>query len=136
MQEISTEKRLQLVHQIRQDHTLNRQALQTRERILYGRESSSTPAVALSGNSFLVRDEYPEDFDISPEAGMIRHSGFVIRFFIAALLFLGYFLLSRNQFSVGGMNAEVIRSEVNRYSGVEINLIDFMDHITYTLNTE
>ena len=136
MQEISTEKKLQLVHQIRQEHTLNRQALQTRERILYGRESSSTPSVSLPGNAFLAGDEYPDELDISPETGMFRHSSFAIRFFIAALLLLGYFLLSRNQFSVGGMNAEVIRSEVNRYSGAEINLIDFMDHITYTLNAE
>lgn len=138
MQEISAEKRLQLVHQIRQEHTLNRQALRTREQILYGKESGSPPACSLSQDSLSGSMTEREIAEQSLEAGSapFMHSTLGIRFLIAVLLFLGYFLLAKNQISFGGVNAEVIRSEVNRYSDVEINLFDFMDNITYTLNTE
>lgn len=138
MQEITAEQRLQLVHQIRQEHSLNRQALRTRERILYGKESSSPPAVSMPQASLFGNMTDQEDFEPSLESGTgaFMHSTLGIRFLIAILLFGGYFLLAKNQISLGGVNAEVIRSEVNRYSNVEINLFDFMDNITYTLNTE
>ncbi len=138
MQEISAEQRLQLVHQIRQEHSLNRQALRTRERILYGKEISTPPAVSMPGESLSGNMEDHSGFESSLESGMgfSMHSTLGIRFLIAVLLFLGYFLLAKNQISLGSLNAEVIRSEVNRYSDVEINLFDFMDNITYTLNTE
>lgn len=64
------------------------------------------------------------------------HSTFGIRMIIAALLLIGYFFLESSKVSVSFLNSELIRREVNRYSGLEINLFDFMDNITYTFNND
>lgn len=64
------------------------------------------------------------------------YSTFGIRMLIAALLFVGYFFLQKSESNIGFINAEVIQTEVNRYSDVDINLFDFMEDFTYTLNAE
>lgn len=135
MQQLNTEKRLQLVHQIRQEHTQNRQALKTRERILYGRECS-TPAISLQKTSFLEQPGDTEPFDASIEPALPMRSTLGLRLLIAGILLLGYFLLTKYRIQLGGLTAEVIHREVNRYSETQINLFDFMDNITYTLNIE
>lgn len=66
----------------------------------------------------------------------ITHSTFGIRMIMAALLLTGYFFLESSKVSIGFLNAEVIRTEINRYSGLEINLFDFIDNITYTFNND
>ena len=70
------------------------------------------------------------------EKGPYLHSTFGIRMLIAALLFVGYFFLQTSDKSIGFLSADIIQTEVNRYSGAEINIFDFMDNFTYTLNVD
>ena len=105
-----TDKRLMLVQQIRQEQQQNHQTIKNREEILS-----------------------PTDFEPQLEKSF-GHSTFLLRLFIAALLFAGYFFLSRDSEGNGELYASKIRSEVNKYSNIDINLFDFMDEITYTLN--
>ena len=139
MSDITTEQRLRLVHQIRQEHNQNRQAIQSRERILYGREMVQQGG-NLQENTTLqgFRDDYvmPKEADNFLPQSSLPNSTFGLRMLIAAVLFVGYFFLESSKISFGALNAEVIRTEVNRYSDVEINLFDFMDNITYTFNND
>lgn len=140
MSEITTEQRLRLVQQIRQEHNQNRQAIQSRERILYGREAGGQSGF-LQGN-MAFQEFQNADYTLEKEEGVfvpqgtIPQSTFGLRMLIAALLFVGFFFLESTQINLGTLDAEVIRTEVNRYSGMEINLFDFMDNITYTFNND
>lgn len=129
MSDASTDRRLRLVQKIRQEQNQNRQAIKTRERILYG-EPSKQPWGEPDPESF---DNYGKEKN---DGEGMQASSFSLRMLIALLLFGGYFFLARSQGSIGGVNADKILSEINRYSGVEINLFDFIDNITYTLNID
>lgn len=129
MSNASTDRRLQLVQKIRQEQNQNRQAIKTRERILYGepeKQSWGEPEPE-------ALDEFGKD---RADGEGMQPSSFGLRMLIALLLFGGYFFLARSQSSIAGLDADRILSEINRYSGVEINLFDFIDNITYTLNID
>lgn len=120
MNEINTEQRLRLINQIRQEHNQNRQVIQSRELIMYGNEPGD-----IQDNYNIISNSIPE-----------RKSTFGLRMLIAAILFVGYFFLESSNINIGTLDADLIRAEVNRYSGAEINLFDFMDNITYTFNND
>ena len=128
MSNVSTDRRLRLIQKIRQEQNQNRQAIKTREHILYGKALDTPP-------DFPV---YERENDPEKEGGtgenVMPSSSFGIRMMIALLLFGGYFFLAKNQGNIGGVNADMIRGEINRYSSMSVNLFDFIDDITYTLN--
>ncbi len=74
--------------------------------------------------------------EFSSEQEYTSKSTFGIRMLIAALLLVGFFFLESTKTKVGIIDSEVIKTEINRYCGEEINLFDFMDNITYTLNVD
>lgn len=129
MSDVSTDRRLKLVQKIRQEQNQNRQAIKTRERILYG-EPTKQP----------WGEPEPESFENFGKEGTdgegMQASSFGLRMLVALFLFGGYFFLARSQSSIAGLDADKIFTEINRYSGVEINLFDFIDNITYTLNID
>ena len=129
MSDASTDRRLRLVQKIRQEQSQNRQAIKTRERILYG-EPAKQPWGEPDSEPF---DNYGKE---RTDGEGIQASSFGLRMLIALLLFGGYFFLARSQSSIAGLDADRILTEINRYSGVEINVFDFIDNITYTLNID
>lgn len=130
MSEITSQQRLELLNNIRQEHNQNRQTIRSRENLIYNSNNSNN-------NIGLPWDTYSlETSKTDVHSENTSHSTFGIRMLIAALLFVGYFFLQSTDKSIGFLNAEVIRTEVNRYSGSEINIFDFMDNITYTFNND
>ncbi len=127
MNEITSQQRLELLNHIRQEHNHNRQTIRSRENLIYN----------TNNNNGLLGDTYSSEIpktDIFTENS--SHSTFGIRMLIAALLLVGYFFLESSNINLGFLDAEVIRTEVNRYAGTEINIFDFMDDFTYTLNVD
>lgn len=137
MSEISTEQRLRLVHQIRQEHNQNRQTIQSRERIVYGKDiTAQDPFIQRQNYRNSLTEEFTNNYSSNADSFPVKQSTFGMRMLIAALLFVGYFFLESSKINLGALDAEVIQTEVNRYSGAEINLFDFMDNITYTFNND
>lgn len=91
MKDVTTERKLQLIKQIRSRYSEDRQDLSNRERILYGRES--------------VRpwEEYPDD----PEQEMPQ-SSFRLRVLLAVLLFAAVVTIDTNETSLWGITAEKV----------------------------
>lgn len=133
MSEITSRQRLELLNNIRQEHNQNRQTIRSRENLIYGTKGNADAGYSV--------DTYSSTYlsDIAKTDAFIENPSplsFGIRMLIAALLLVGYFFLESSKIDLGFLDAEVIRTEVNRYSGVEINLFDFMDNITYTFNND
>ena len=127
MSEITSQQRLELLNHIRQEHNQNRQTIRSRENLIYNSNNSNGLTSDTYSSETPKTDTYIEN---------TPHSTFGIRMLIAALLFVGYFFLQNSNSSIGFLNAEVIQTAVNRYSGAEINLFDFMDNFTYTFNND
>lgn len=136
MTDISTEKRLQLVQQIRREHIENTQKLRQREHILYGNGDIYEPTIPANIIKTNPLQTENEEQQLLKTEKKVNFSTFGIRLLLATLLFLGYLYLSKENITIGKLNAEVIRSEVNRYRDADINLFDFMEDITYTLNID
>jgi len=127
MSEITSQQRLELLNRSRQEHNQNRQTIRSRENLSYNSNSSNGLTWDTYSSETPKTDTYIEN---------TPHSTFGIRMLIAALLLVGYFFLESSKINLGFLDAEVIRTEVNRYSGVDINVFDFMDDFTYTLNVD
>ena len=127
MSEITSQQRLELLNRIRQEHNQNRQTIRSRENLIYNSNNSNGLTWDTYSSETPKTDTYIEN---------TPHSTFGIRMLIAALLLVGYFFLESSKINLGFLDAEVIRTEVNRYSGVDINVFDFMDDFTYTLNVD
>ena len=127
MSEITSQQRLELLNHIRQEHNQNRQTIRSRENLIYNSNNSNGLTWDTYSSETSKADVYIEN---------TSHSTFGIRMLIAALLLVGYFFLESSKINLGFLDAEVIRTEVNRYSGVDINVFDFMDDFTYTLNVD
>ncbi len=115
---ISTEKKLQLIHRIRQEHQNNQSTIRGREAILYGK---SLPYGAL-----------PEDgAEYFPE-GEVPVSTFRFRAVIALFLFLVFYVLSSRNETIFGLRTDQLQEAVAEdYSPI---LFDFIGEIPYTLH--
>ena len=96
---ISAEKKIQLVHFIREDNKRNRIQLNRREQILYGKN---------------VPDSFYEDsedvlgikeFDSYKGKGI---SGFRLRFMVSVILFLSFFYLDRYEHDMQYINSHQV----------------------------
>ena len=91
MKDVTTERKLQLIRQIRSRYSEDRQDLSNRERILYGRES--------------VRSWEENEYD--PEQEMPQ-SSFRLRVLLAVLLFAAVVTIDTNGTSLWGITAEKV----------------------------
>lgn len=95
MSDITMEKRLQLVKQIRSRYNKDQYDLSNRERILYGQTSIRTPDTL----------SVPDDGEAAPEESF---SSFRIRLVVAILLLAAVIAMDVNGVKVAGVAAEEI----------------------------
>lgn len=131
MSDISTDQKLRLIQQIRQEHNQNIMSLRSRERILNGQYLTDSGSAAYANYSASA-----ELSATSEQESTVFKSTFPLRFFLSCLLFLGYFMLWRSDGVLGVLNADSIRGEVNRFSEVNANLFDFIKDFPYTLTID
>ncbi len=118
---LSSEKKLQLVRRIRQEHQLNRNTIRGREAFLHGRDTAY--------------EDYQDGY-LNPgterEAGEIPVSTFRLRMAAAFLLFGIFYLAVSNERPFFGIDvSRVYEAVAADYSPV---LFDFMGKIPYTLH--
>lgn len=118
MSDVTAERRLELIRNIREENQKNRMRMKNREHILYGREYDTA----------LMQDtgELP--------AAPARASTLVLRTIIAAVL-LSLFII------MDYLEADWLPIDMNTINdclreNYTVNIIDFMDKITYTLDNE
>ena len=122
MSNIPIEKRMQLIHMIREENKSNQIKLRNRENILYGK--AFTPSLR---SMEAVTQEYPAD--TMSEAPI---STFKLRFLVAIALFVTYLILDMGNGSIMGKNAKEIYMMIEE--DYQTNVFDFIENITYTLN--
>lgn len=118
MSDVTAEKRLELIRNIREENHKNRMSMKNREHILYGREYE-TAAVPEAG-------ERPA----APAAA----STLVIRTIIAAVLLSLFIIL--DYLKADWIPVDMERLGDSLQENYAVNIIDFMDKITYTLESE
>ena len=115
---ISTERKLQLIHRIRQEHQNNQSMIRGREAILYGK-SLSYGALPEDGAEYFPEGEAPV-------------STFRFRVVIALFLFLVFYVIaSRNETILGLRTDQIQEAVAEDYSPI---LFDFIGEIPYTLH--
>lgn len=112
MSDITAEKRLALIRSIREENTRNRLNLRNRQRILYGH-----------GYDNYIVDEYGNM--TSPSK---RHSTLGIRILAAIAVFSVFVILDYTKTPVSGLLWERLGENY------PLNIVDFMENITYTLD--
>ena len=118
MSDVTAERRLELIRNIREENQKNRMRMKNREHILYGREYD-TASIQDAG-------ELP--------AAPARPSTLILRTIIAAVL-LSLFII------MDYLEADWLPIDMNTINdclkeNYTVNIIDFMDKITYTLDNE
>lgn len=115
---ISSDKKLQLVRKIREEHKMNRDTVRGREAFLYGKN--------------VPYESFQEaDMDNIQDAELPA-STFRLRIAAALLLFaVFYTAFSQNRTILGINTAQVYEAVETDYSPI---LFDFMDKIPYTLH--
>lgn len=103
MSEIAQNKRMELIHQIRQEHYQNRRILQNRVGILYG-------------NSV---EEAKDEQIYNP------FTSFKIRFALALLLFVAFFIMKVQNITLGNMNAQMIHQVICK--GMDLSV--YLDYL-------
>lgn len=113
MSDISVEKRLQLVRQVRSRYRRDQNDLLKREQILYGttsidrlRKETQNPFKPKDDEeefSYDIYDEFPENRPVS-QGG----SSFGLRFIAAAMIFVLILMLDKNNRSLFGMTTQQI----------------------------
>lgn len=117
MANIPTEKKMQLVHMIREENKSNQLKLRNRENILYGRPF--TPAL------YSVEESEEEATAVST---------LKLRFLLAAGLFVAYLVLDMGGGSILGKNAGDLYLMMEE--DYQSNVFDFISNITYTLDNK
>ena len=115
---VSTQKKLQLVHQIREEHRMNQNVVRGREELLYGRKYYEP-----------LRE--PEQI-MELQDGTMPISTFRLRLAISLLLFGLLFIMQQKEGTLFGMTSSQICSAVEKDDTVI--LFDFIDEIPYTLH--
>ena len=115
---VSSEKKLQLIRRIRQEHQMNRNTIRGREAFLYGKSNS-----------------YEPDYDMEPENiqdSQLPVSTFRLRMAAALLLFALFYMVSSREKTFFGIDTQQVYEAVEKdYSSI---LFDFMEEIPYTLH--
>ena len=116
---VSAEKKLQLIHYLREDNKKNRIQLHRREQILYGKNVPDS----------IFDDSESEAYDTKEFSSYKGKdiSGFRVRFMIAVILFLSFFYLDRNEEKIGEVDANRIHSYIEDESlqSLVTNVFDF-----------
>lgn len=116
----SAERKLQLVHKIRQEQQMNQNAVRGREAFLYGN---------VSGNHSYISFQEPELGDPAWEDTMI--STFRLRAAAALLLFGLFYTFDAQDRPILGIQTSAVYEAVREdYSPI---LFDFIEEIPYTL---
>lgn len=118
MSDITAEKRLELIRNIREENHKNRMSLKNREHILYGREYETVP--------MQETEELP--------AASGHGSTLILRTIIAAVLLSLFIIMDYLQADWLPVDMETINNCLQE--NYTVNIIDFMDKITYTLDSE
>ena len=97
---VSAEKKLQLIHYLREDNKKNRIQLHRREQILYGKNVPDS----------IFDDSESEAYDTKEFSSYKGKdiSGFRVRFMIAVILFLSFFYLDRSDEKIGKLDTNQI----------------------------
>lgn len=115
---ISSDKKLQLVRKIREEHQMNRNTIRGREAFLYGK-NIPYEAFQEAGPDNIPETELPV-------------STFRFRMAAALLLFAAFCTLASKDRTVFGIDASQVYEAVETdYSS---NLFDFIEEIPYTLH--
>lgn len=116
MANVSADKRMQLVHMIREENKSNQLKIRNRESILYGKPFLS--------NAYAAED--------TAENAEMPVSTFKLRFLLALALFIVYLLLDMGGGSILGKDTKEIYLMLEE--DYQSNLFDFIENITYTLD--
>lgn len=108
MSDISVEKKLELVQQIRSRHYQNQSDLMNREQILYGRPLTQRPA-NLNSNSYIHQTESGEN----PEEGIFKDNTIKIRYALAAVLLVTIILFDKTGNTIAGISMEQVFSYIS-----------------------
>ncbi|MCI9430228.1 MAG: hypothetical protein HFI94_08835 [Lachnospiraceae bacterium] len=115
---VSSEKKLQLIRRIRQEHQMNQNTIRGREAFLYGKNN------LYESFSDAESGEMPES--------ELPISTFRLRMAAALLLFGLFYMVSSRDKSFFGIDTQQVYEAVEKdYSSI---LFDFMDEIPYTLH--
>ena len=114
---VSTNQKLQLVHQIREEQRMNQSTVRGREELLYGRKYYEP----------LIETE-----PTNAQDGTIPVSTFRLRFALSLLLFGLFFVISQNNTPIFGVMPEQIHDAIERDHTTI--LFDFIEEIPYTLH--
>ncbi|HKM33667.1 MAG TPA: hypothetical protein VJY54_02875 [Lachnospiraceae bacterium] len=117
MSEITGERRLELLRTIREENARNRMNLKNQQSILYGIKYDS-----------IVESENMDTTDLSISKS---HSTIFIRILVAVILFILFVIWDYSGKSYININTASVCSYLqDNYS---LNIIDFIDKITYTI---
>lgn len=101
MNRTTTEQKLQLIQQIRSRYRENRHDMYNREQILYGRSSYAPDDEVFSEDEGEITE---------PEAPL---SGFRLRLFLAALLFVALIVMDINKLQIAGITSDQIMEVIS-----------------------
>lgn len=118
MSDVTAERRLELIRNIREENQKNRMSMKNREHILYGKEYETAP----------MRDT--GEMPAAPAHG----SSLILRIIIAAVLLSLFIIMDYLQADWLPVDMEAINDSLKE--NYTVNIIDFMDKITYTLDNE
>lgn len=118
MSDVTAERRLELIRNIREENQKNRMSMRSREHILYGKEYEAAP--------MWDTGEVP-----APPA---HGSTLILRIMIAAVLLSLFIIMDYLQADWLPVDMETINDSLKE--NYTVNIIDFMDKITYTLDNE
>ncbi|MGN1147884.1 MAG: hypothetical protein ACI4TB_05640 [Lachnospiraceae bacterium] len=116
MSDITAEKRLELIRNIREENTKNRMKLRSRENILYGQHYNN--ATNTEADDMLQTGKHA--------------SSLGLRILVAIVLFSLFIILDYTEGTWFSVNASGIRE--NLQENYIVNSFDFIKEITYTLN--
>lgn len=105
----TSERRLELVRNVRQEQERNSAAMRQRESFFYGGSDSYLPA---------------------PAPGQAVMSGFKLRFFIALVLFMAFMAMDKNNWAVLEVDSGTIYETISRNA----KGFDFEDIFPYTVD--
>ncbi len=110
MNDISADRRLELIRSVREEQARNYMTMQRRESVLYG-SNLSMPAQSM-------------DRSVAP-----INAGLKLRIAIALILFLGFLILDKNHYTFLSLDSSDVITAISE----EVNSFDFMEDIPYTL---
>lgn len=116
MSDVTAEKRLALIRNIREENTRNRMNLRNRENILYGQHYHS-----------VTNDQADDILHTGKHASSLG-----LRILVAIVLFSLFVILDYTERTWFSVNASGIRETLQE--NYIVNSFDFIKEITYTLN--